>query len=103
MGTVGAWVRSGVDGNFEFSVSEGWVGSPILSIHADEVPDFPDCGIVGFYGTGGFTTWREQASLEIGGIGAPGLEIRLPASPDELCRGTDGGGWNGRRAGQRPG
>ncbi len=87
LGTVGAWVRSGEDGTFEFSVPEGWVGSPILRIHADEVPHFPDCGIVGFYGPGGFTTWPEEASLEIGGIGAPGLEIRLPASPDELCRG----------------
>ena len=61
--------------------------SMVLSIHADEVPDFPDCGVVGYYGPGGFTTWREEASVEIGGNGAIGIEIRLPATPDELCRG----------------
>ena len=81
------WLRSGVDGTFEFSVPEGWVGSTTLHIHADEVPDFPNCGMVGYYGPGGFTTWPEDASLEIGGYGAVGIEIRLPATPDELCRG----------------
>ena len=80
------WVRSAVDGTFEFDVPEGWGGSSmVLSIHADEVPDFPDCGMVGYYGPGGFTT--EEASAEIGGNGAVVIEIRLPASPDELCSG----------------
>ena len=76
------WWYVGRDGTFEFSVPEGWVGSSILSIHADEVPD---CGLVGYYGPGGFTTRLEDASLEIGGIGATGVKIRLPATPDELC------------------
>ena len=83
LGAVDGWLRTGVDGTFEFSVSEVWVGSSILSIHADEVPN---CGLVGYYGPGGFTTRLEDASLEIGGIGATGIEIRLPATPDELCR-----------------
>ena len=78
------WSYVGRDGTFEFSVPEGWVGSSILSIHADEVPD---CGLVGYYGPGGFTTLLEDAWLEIGGIGATGIETRLPATPDELCRG----------------
>ena len=82
LGAVDGWLRTGVDGTFEFSVPEGWVGSSILSIHADEVPD---CGMVGYYGPGGFTTRLEDASLEIGGIGATGIEIRLPATPDDLC------------------
>ena len=76
------WSYVGGDDAFEFSVPEGWVGSSNLSIHADEVSD---CGLVGYYGPGGFTTRLEDASLEIGGIGATGIEIRLPATPDELC------------------
>ena len=76
------WVRTGVDGTFEFSVPEDRTYS-VLSIHADEVPD---CGLVGYFGSEGFTTLSENAWLEIGGIGAPGIEIRLPATPDELCR-----------------
>ena len=42
---VDGWLRTGVDGTFEFSVPEGWVGSSILSIHAGEVPG---CGLVGY-------------------------------------------------------
>ena len=87
MGAIHEWFRSGVDGTFEFSVPEGWVSSITLSIHADEVPDFPDCGRVGYYGPGGFTTLLGDASLEIGGNGAADIEIRLPATPEELCRG----------------
>ena len=83
LGAVDGWLGTGVDGTFEFAVPEGWVGSSILSIHADEVPD---CGMVGYYGPGGFTTRLEDAWLEIGGLGATGVEIRLPATPDELCR-----------------
>ena len=47
------WLQTGVDGTFEFIVPEAWVGSTILNIHADEVLDFPDCGMVGYYGHGG--------------------------------------------------
>ena len=42
-----------MDGTFEFIVPEAWVGSTILNIHSDEVLDFPDCGMVGYYGHGG--------------------------------------------------
>ena len=76
------WIQTGVDGTFEISVPEGWVGSSILKIHAGKVPG---CGVVGFYGPGGFTTRLEDATLEMGGLGATGIEIRLPATPDELC------------------
>ena len=62
---------------------EGWSGSYVLNIHTDEVAG--GCGLVGFYGPGGFTTRREDASLEIGGVDATGIEIRLPATPDDLC------------------
>ena len=74
----------GRDGTFEFSVHEGSSGRSILSIHAGEI--VPGCDLVGFYGPGGFTTRFEDAWLEIGGLGVTGIEIRLPASPDELCR-----------------
>ena len=84
LGAFDEWLRVGRDGAFEFSVPEIQSGSTRLRIDATGIAD---CGLLGYYGPGGFTTWREEASLEIGGIGAPGIEIRLPASPDELCRG----------------
>ena len=84
LAAVHGWLRTGVDGTFEFSVPEDWAGSFVLSIHADEVPD---CGMVGYFGSEGYTTQYANASLEMGSIGATGIEIRLPATPDELCRG----------------
>ena len=83
------WWYFGRDGTFEFSVPKGWVGSgwansSLLSIHAGEI--VPGCDLVGYYGPGGFTTRFGDAWLEIGGLGATDIEIRLPASPDELCR-----------------
>ena len=71
-----------MDGTFEFAVPEGWVGSSVLGIYADEVPG---CDLVGYYGPGGFTTLLEDATLEMGALGASGIEIKLPASPDKLC------------------
>ena len=81
------WLRSGVDGTFEFTIAKGWLGlSVVLSIHANEVPAFPDCGMVGYYGPGGFTTQREEATrVEVGNADVTGIEVRLPASPDDLC------------------
>ena len=76
------WWYVGGDGAFEFSVPEGWSGSYLLSIHTGEVAD---CGLVGYYGPGGFTTRLEDAAIEIGGVDATGIEIRLPANPDDLC------------------
>ena len=79
------WKRSasgrnvGRDGTFEFSVPEGWVGSSTLGIHAGEI--VPGCDLVGYYGPGGFTTRSEDAWLEIGGLGATGIEIRASGYP----------------------
>ena len=80
---VDEWLQTGVDGTFDFAVPEGWVGSPVLGIYAGEI--VPGCDLVGYYGPGGFTTLFEEAWLEIGVLGATGIEIRLPATPDDLC------------------
>ena len=62
---------------------EDWSGSLILGIHADEVGG---CGLVGYYRLGGFTTLSEEATrVEVGDADVTGIEIRLPASPYELC------------------
>ena len=74
------WIYTGPDGAFEFSVPEDWSGSTRLRIEVEE------CGLVGYYGPGGFTTLIEDAALEIGGIGSTAIQIRLAATPDELCR-----------------
>ena len=79
----GEWSYVGREGTFEFSVPEGWVGSTTLGIHAGEI--VPGCDLVGYYGLGGFTTRSEDATLEISGLGATGVEIRLPATPEDLC------------------
>ena len=66
-----------------FRLLEDWSGSCILSIHADEVGA---CGLVGDYRPGGFTTLSEEATrVEVGAADVIGIEIRLPASPYELC------------------
>ena len=78
------WSHVGPDGAFAFPVPEGSPGRSTLSIHAGDI--VPGCDLVGFYGPGGFTTRFGDAWLEIGGLGLTGIEIRLPASPDELCR-----------------
>ena len=81
--SVDEWLQTGVDGTFDFAVPEGWVGSSVLGIYAGEI--VPGCDLVGYYGPGGFTTLFEEAWIEMGVLGASGIEIRLPASPDELC------------------
>ena len=78
------WSYAGRDGTFEFSVTEGWVNSSVLSIFAGEI--VPGCDLVGYYGLGGFTTRSEEATrVEVGVADMTGIEIKLPASPDELC------------------
>ena len=77
------WSYVGRDGTFELSVPARWVGSSTLGIFAGEI--VPGCDLVGYYGPGGVTTRLDDARLEIGGLGATGIEIRLPATPDELC------------------
>ncbi|MYE08245.1 MAG: hypothetical protein F4Y05_01425 [Acidimicrobiaceae bacterium] len=85
LAAVEGWLRVGNDGSFEFSVPEDWTGSSyVLSI---QVPEVEDCGEVGYFGSDGFTTRYPEASLEMSGIGGTGIEIRLPAGADELCRG----------------
>ena len=47
----------------------------------------PECGYVGSYGPGGFTTMESESWwVELGATDVAGMEIRLPASPAELCR-----------------
>ena len=46
----------------------------------------PNCGWIGYYGTGGFTQLRDDAlTIEVGEEPIAGIEIRLPAGFDELC------------------
>ncbi|MXX65531.1 MAG: carboxypeptidase regulatory-like domain-containing protein [Chloroflexi bacterium] len=46
----------------------------------------PNCGWIGYYGPGGFTDSRNDATaVEVGETPISGIEIRLPASIDELC------------------
>ena len=96
---IGAMWRdslTGRDGKFEISVP-WWTGEfrDALSIHVEL------CGRhVGYFGRGGFTIARAYGLLEIG-AGDPNLEIevRLPASPAELCRRQPavlGGPWTPR-------
>ena len=41
---------------------------------------------MGFFGPGGFTTQSEEATrVEVGDADVTGIEIKLPASPEELC------------------
>ena len=84
---VGVWVRafgqwsfSGDGGLFELRLPEGAVGRSPLFINTSE------CRHVGFYGPGGFTTRLAEAwQVEYGGVDLTGVEIRLPATSQELC------------------
>ena len=78
------WAYAGQDGTFEIRLLDGWSGSAILSTYACEI--VPGCDLVGYYGPGGFTTLGEEATrVEVGDADVTGIEIKLPASPDELC------------------
>ena len=78
------WGYTGQDGTFEIRLLDGWSGSAILNIHVGGI--VPGCDLVGHYGPGGFTTLREEATrVEVGDADVTGIEIKLPASPDELC------------------
>ncbi len=81
LSAFGEWFFTGPDGAFAIPVPEGWTGPYSVRINVSSVAE---CGVVGYYGTGGFTTLVEDA--EIAGGGATGIEIRLPVDPDELCR-----------------
>ena len=72
---------SGDDGLFELRLPEGSGGSSPLLV------EVPECGHVGFYGPGGFTTrFADAWQWEIGAVNVAGIVIRLPATPEELCR-----------------
>ncbi len=81
VGAFDQWSFSGDDGLFELRLPEGSeVSSPLFV-------DVPECGNVGFYGPGGFTTrFADAWQWGIGGVNVAGIVIRLPATPEELCR-----------------
>ncbi|MCY4653681.1 MAG: Ig-like domain-containing protein [Dehalococcoidia bacterium] len=77
------WRLTERGGTFEFDVPESWIEPVILSVYVSEVAD---CDLVGHYGPGGFTTVRREGEVEVVVGGVSGVEIRLPDTPDELCR-----------------
>ena len=80
----GQWIRTGEDGLFEIQLSESGIvagSTSRLRIHARECSD-----TVGYYGKDSFTTRPADAwSMEFGGVDLTGIEIALPATPQELC------------------
>ena len=81
VGAFDQWSFSGDDGLFELRLPEGSGGSSPLLV------EVPECGNVGFYGPGGFTTrFADAWQWEIGAVNVAGIVIRLPATPEELCR-----------------
>ena len=81
VGAFDQWSFSGDDGLFELRLPEGSGGSSPLLV------EVPECGNVGFYGPGGFTTrFADSWQWEIGDVNVADIVIRLPATPEELCR-----------------
>ena len=81
VGAFDQWSFSGDNGLFELRLPEGSGGSSPLLV------EVPGCSNVGFYGPGGFTTRPADAwQWELGGVNEAGIVIRLPATPEELCR-----------------
>lgn len=72
--------ETGTDGAFAIAVPDG---SFTLDVYAG-----PGCSFVGWYdGAGGITTQRSQAfGVTIDAASLVGIEIRLPAQPDDLPR-----------------
>ena len=67
------------DGTFDIVVSDGAFTIGIYVLEAGAWRH------IGWYGEGGFTTDREQATvIEVDGEDVTGLEIRLPADPEDL-------------------
>ena len=81
-----AWAATGADGTFEIAVPEGSSGSAVVSVHAN---DTAACRWLGYYDdSGALTVLQHQAEpLAVGGSDISGVDIALPASPDEMCRG----------------
>ena len=81
-----AWAATGADGTFEIAVPEGSLGSAVVSVHANETAA---CRWLGYYDdSGGLTALQHHAELlSVSGSDISGLNITLPTSPDEMCRG----------------
>ena len=81
-----AWATTGADGTFEIAVPEGSSGSALVSVHAGETAA---CRWLGYHdGSGGLTALPQHAQpFDIGDSDISGVDIALPASPDEMCRG----------------
>ncbi len=81
-----AWAATGADGTFEIAVPDGSSGSAVVSIHAGETAA---CRWLGYYdASGGLTVLALHAQpFDIGDSEISGVDIALPASPDEMCRG----------------
>ena len=83
VGFNGEWVLTGRDGTFALRAPQGV--REVVGI------GIPECGNVGSYGPAGFTTVLSEASwVELGATDVTGIEVRLPASPTELCRQQSG-------------
>ena len=81
-----AWAATGADGTFEIAVPEGSSGSALVSVHAGETAA---CRWLGYHDTsGGLTALALHAQpFDIGDSDISGVDIALPASVDEMCRG----------------
>ncbi len=80
VGAFDEWSLTGRDGTFAIRPPAGSIFDVLLI-------EFPECELVGYYGPSGFTTVESEAArLELGATDVMGIEIRLPASPAELCR-----------------
>ena len=83
VGFRGEWVLTGRDGTFALRARQGLRKAVDIGIR--------ECGYVGSYGPEGFTTVRSEVWwVELGATDVTGIEIRLPASPAELCRRQSG-------------
>ena len=86
------WITTGRDGTFVIHQREGLIFD-VLFVGVE-------CGHLGYYGPNGFTTLPTEATrLERGPTDVTDIEIRLPASPSELCRRQPtvlGGPWTPR-------
>ena len=81
-----AWAATDADGTFEIAVPDGATGSAVVSVHASETAA---CRWLGYYeASGGLTVLQHQAEpLAVGGSDISGVDITLPAGPDEMCGG----------------
>lgn len=82
-GAFGRWSWTGRDGLFEIRLPESIQG---LARPSQLFIQSRECGLVAYYGPGGFTTRLSEAwQVEFGGVDVTGIEITLPATAQELC------------------